>query len=323
MSQAPMTVPNGAPLLVRQGFNNALAALNSLNSGPSAPGDPVAFQIWVDTTSGQIKQRNAANTAWVALGSMLGDALVRHDAPQTLTSGQLAQARSNIGLGTSATYNIGVSGGAVPLLNAANTWSAAQTVHIPSLAAMVAPTAFLARNDYSQGFGSRWGGGFRSNILADGVAGVSVAFAAEDLTGENARATISGAAWGGTTKYWNFRLDTGNAHCVSGSWVNSSDPDLKEFDAPWADPVAMLFELNGREYTRLDTGARGVGLSAADVERIMPTQIYHNGPAYDEQGNLLTENARAIDTAGVGVAVLVEALKVAIRRIEALEAQLA
>lgn len=44
-------------------------------------------------------------------------------------------ARTNLGLGTAATYNIGTSGGTIPLLNTANTWSEAQTFNVPLAAA--------------------------------------------------------------------------------------------------------------------------------------------------------------------------------------------
>lgn len=41
------------------------------------------------------------------------------------------QARENLGMGTSATYNIGTSGGNIPLLSTANTWSDLQTFVVP------------------------------------------------------------------------------------------------------------------------------------------------------------------------------------------------
>jgi hypothetical protein len=37
-------------------------------SAPAAAGQPFAYQFWIDTAAGLIKQRNAANTAWVTLG---------------------------------------------------------------------------------------------------------------------------------------------------------------------------------------------------------------------------------------------------------------
>lgn len=49
----------------RADLNNALAALFSNSSGATEPATMVAYQWWADTTSGWLKQRNAANNAWV------------------------------------------------------------------------------------------------------------------------------------------------------------------------------------------------------------------------------------------------------------------
>jgi hypothetical protein len=46
-------------------LNAALAAIVSQNSGASAPSPTYAYQFWADTTSGKLKMRNAANTAWL------------------------------------------------------------------------------------------------------------------------------------------------------------------------------------------------------------------------------------------------------------------
>jgi hypothetical protein len=59
-------------------------------------------------------------------------------------------ARTNLGLGTAATANTGTSGAVVPLLNGANTWSAAQ-----SFGALITPTSTIgikgtATNDSAQ-----------------------------------------------------------------------------------------------------------------------------------------------------------------------------
>lgn len=50
------------------GFN----ALRSCFSGASEPAvaDQVAYMFWADTTTGLLKQRNAANSAWVTIGTM-------------------------------------------------------------------------------------------------------------------------------------------------------------------------------------------------------------------------------------------------------------
>lgn len=48
-------------------MNTALQALASCSSGPSAPATTYAFQFWADTSLGILKQRNAANTAWISV----------------------------------------------------------------------------------------------------------------------------------------------------------------------------------------------------------------------------------------------------------------
>lgn len=67
MSQNPLVVPDGSGAQVRANFNLALDTLNTLNSGPGAPSNPEAFMLWADTGTGYLKQRNAANNAWVVL----------------------------------------------------------------------------------------------------------------------------------------------------------------------------------------------------------------------------------------------------------------
>lgn len=51
-------------------LNNALAAIASNNSGTAAPSTTYAYQLWADTTAGLLKQRNAANNAWIVIGSL-------------------------------------------------------------------------------------------------------------------------------------------------------------------------------------------------------------------------------------------------------------
>ena len=67
MSQNPLVVPDGSGAAVRADINLALDTLNTLNSGAGAPSNPEAYMLWADTGTGYLKQRNAANNAWVAL----------------------------------------------------------------------------------------------------------------------------------------------------------------------------------------------------------------------------------------------------------------
>ena len=97
------------------------------------------------TGTNTIYYRSAANT-WTAitisanlgfsagtLGSALGTAATLASSAVAQTANNLSDlasastARTNLGLGTAATQNTGTSGANVPLMNGANTWSAAQT----------------------------------------------------------------------------------------------------------------------------------------------------------------------------------------------------
>ena len=70
MAQHDYSIANDSGANVRADLNNALAAIVSLNSGASAPTTTFAFQLWADTTTGLLKIRNAANSAWVTVGTM-------------------------------------------------------------------------------------------------------------------------------------------------------------------------------------------------------------------------------------------------------------
>jgi len=70
MSQHDFDVANGSGATVRSDLNSALVALASGSSGATAPATTYAYQIWHDTTLGIIKQRNAANNAWIIRGTL-------------------------------------------------------------------------------------------------------------------------------------------------------------------------------------------------------------------------------------------------------------
>lgn len=72
MSSASMSIANASGFVVRQKINEALAALASNSSGTTAPVETTAFQFWVDSSGAtpQLKIRNAANNAWISLGSV-------------------------------------------------------------------------------------------------------------------------------------------------------------------------------------------------------------------------------------------------------------
>ncbi|MHC8334571.1 glycine-rich domain-containing protein [Pseudomonas sp. LB3P25] len=70
MSQHDMTVDNGAGVAVRADINLALKALASQSSGASAPSPTYPAQMWADTGTGRLRQRDSANTLWIDLGPL-------------------------------------------------------------------------------------------------------------------------------------------------------------------------------------------------------------------------------------------------------------
>ena len=70
MAQHDYNLANQSGLAFRQDLNNALAAIVSQNSGTSEPSTTYAYQWWADTTTGLLKLRNAANSAWITIGTL-------------------------------------------------------------------------------------------------------------------------------------------------------------------------------------------------------------------------------------------------------------
>lgn len=70
MSQHDMNVANADGATVRSDINSALAALVGLSSGATAPTTTFAYMLWADTGTGLLKIRNAANSAWITVGTL-------------------------------------------------------------------------------------------------------------------------------------------------------------------------------------------------------------------------------------------------------------
>lgn len=66
MAQHDYNIANGSGLSVRGDINDALLAVRSQNSGSTAPTSTAAGMPWLDTANNAMKQRNAANTAFIS-----------------------------------------------------------------------------------------------------------------------------------------------------------------------------------------------------------------------------------------------------------------
>ena len=70
MAQHDYIIANQSGAATRSDLNNALAAIVSQNSGAVQPSTTYAYQWWADTTTGLLKIRNAANSAWITVGTL-------------------------------------------------------------------------------------------------------------------------------------------------------------------------------------------------------------------------------------------------------------
>lgn len=70
MATHDYNIANGTGAAVRSDLNGAFAAIATNNSSATAPATTYAYQWWADTTTGLLKQRNAANSAFVTIGTL-------------------------------------------------------------------------------------------------------------------------------------------------------------------------------------------------------------------------------------------------------------
>lgn len=70
MAQHDYVIVNQSGASFRSDLNNALSAIATNNSGSSEPSTTYAYQFWADSNTGLLKQRNAANSAWITIGTL-------------------------------------------------------------------------------------------------------------------------------------------------------------------------------------------------------------------------------------------------------------
>ena len=105
MATHDYVIANGTGAAVRSDLNGALAAIVSNNSSATEPATMYAYQWWPDTTTGLLKFRNAANNAWITVGTLASANLGLLPLAGGTMTGVLA-----VTAGTAALPGIAVSG---------------------------------------------------------------------------------------------------------------------------------------------------------------------------------------------------------------------
>jgi len=94
-------LPNESGALFRGHLNSAQQEMARWFAGVTAPDPVYAHQIWLDTATGLIKRRNAANTAWATVGTFAAD-------------GAVSWYYGGVALGAGATVKANFAGTAAP-----------------------------------------------------------------------------------------------------------------------------------------------------------------------------------------------------------------
>ena len=106
MAQHDYIIANQSGAAFRADLNNGLAAIVSQNSGATQPSTTYAYQWWADTTAGLLKIRNAANNAWITIGTLADANLgLLSLAGGTLTGNLTLNAQSDLRLADSDSSN--------------------------------------------------------------------------------------------------------------------------------------------------------------------------------------------------------------------------
>lgn len=88
-------------------LNDAWLAVASQNSGPTEPSPSYPFMPWPDTTNNLFKMRNAANNAWVTLGSINDNVWIPYSNGQPIPTSFGTAAAKDIGNNTGQVAEVG------------------------------------------------------------------------------------------------------------------------------------------------------------------------------------------------------------------------
>ncbi|WP_343710833.1 tail fiber domain-containing protein [Enterobacter sp.] len=233
-------------------------------------------------------------------------------------------ARTNLGLGDSATKNVGAAAGTV----AAGDDSRLNTVDQKAGGKITSPITVQPGINGNPGFainsGDNGGGGLMNNGIS-----LVVASGYNPNTGNYVNLIKGtwytgewsfGGARGGGANFDNVTLNLKGSNqegmvtwvfhsngAATGNWVTASDERIKENVTVIADPLIKMQQLRGVEWDRLDTPAHGYGFIAQEVEKVFPEAVKSYGKTTLRDGSEI-EDVKSVDTFGVAAALHHEAI---------------
>ncbi|EMF6288081.1 tail fiber domain-containing protein [Serratia ureilytica] len=216
-----------------------------------------------------------------------------------------ATARTNLGLGNSATRNIGTTSGTV---------AAGDDVRLGTIDNKTG--GLITSAVRIQGTGS-----IISNACTaigwDGSNGVSEFVNNRGQGTGGFRYRIANAT-GGLVVAFSMSSD-GNAYAANGKWVESSDIRIKDNVRLIQDPLGKMKKLRGYMWNLKSNGSAGVGFIAQEIQEVFPESVFISGDMEFSDGTIV-KDVLAPDSSGVSAGLHHEAILALMEKIERLEA---
>lgn len=214
-----------------------------------------------------------------------------------------AQARTSLGLGTAATVNTGTSGGTVPLLNGANTWSARQIVNAADEATdnfRITNTATSRRTHVYAGKVGSQNGDLDLDAEDGGSVNLKTSGSTRLAVGASSMAYNSNTVWHAGNDGAGSGLDADTLDGVEASAfaiLSGSNIYLGQQQITSASPAFVLYESDAgtnEKYWRLSSAAGALRIQANNDA----VSSFVNAVSLQRSGDTITEielNATLID----------------------------
>ncbi|HFV9210424.1 TPA: tail fiber domain-containing protein [Enterobacter roggenkampii] len=238
-------------------------------------------------------------------------------------------ARINLGLGNSATRNVGTTAGTV----AAGDDSRFVTVNgktggdISTQISVSGNVYAINKSASDPASGTEVSGSaFSSNYIVNGVTRVLTGLSGRYKWGEsNGYGQLDVALLDGSGNYVRGAsyIFSGNGSATApGSWVPNSDGRLKFDIKRIEDPLGKMVKLRGVTWQRLDGVAPGIGFIAQEVQDVFPEFVFEGGDRTLDDGTVV-EKVLSPDTYGVAAALHHEAILALMQEVEDLKKKVA
>ena len=262
------------------------------------------------TTSLSGKAAKGANSDITSLSGLTTALSVSQGGTGSTTA---SGARTNLGLGSSATRDVGTVAGTVAAGNDARL----NTIDQKTGGAVNGSITSYTQPTVTEG---SVGGLIRSLLRWANGTDAAVCALYSQMAADGSLSGNIQVANSSSGTIWSFMKSTGNA-VAPGAWVPNSDGRLKDGVTRIEDPLNKMEMLKGCSWTRKDTGQWGIGFIAQDVKNVFPQAVTEGGDRELPDGTVV-EGVLSPDTYGVAAALHHEAILALMQQVEDLKNKL-